>query len=175
MEEEIKIEEIKESKLKKFFIIIIGAFLILLIVSYLIISYPTFNIIRGQLESYPIKDNKILVENITIILDKNVFDNLQEIYFDEQKVEFSVCLLGQKNENEYYINYLYKPITYDQKFDSVRFEPCSENTLIMLHSHPYKSCLASGTDLENLEKNKKINKNLLMVVMCQPDRFAVYS
>jgi len=56
----------------------------------------------------------------------------------------------------------------------VALVPCSAETKIMLHSHPYKSCVASDTDINTLAKTKKSNPDFLMVIMCEPARFSVY-
>ena len=63
-------EKVEVSRIRKITIAIIGIALIILIISYIIISYPTFNIIRGQLESRLIRDGKIIAGNITIIFTK---------------------------------------------------------------------------------------------------------
>jgi len=170
-------EELPEqpSKLKKLFIIMGGLCLILLMLSFTFVSFPISDIIRGQLESNPLKDNIIQLENFAIIFENNTLEELQQIYFTEQKNEFSVCLSGNKENQEYHINSLYQPEMYEQSFNHVTFQPCSQDTLIMLHSHPYKSCLASDTDLNTLKQTQLNNPDVLMVIMCQPDRFSIYN
>jgi hypothetical protein len=162
------------SKFKKVIVVAGGVFLILLMITYVIASYPVGNILRGQLESTPLTGNKIILENFTIFFEDNTNKELQDIYFGEQSVEFSVCLSGNKEKDNYYVNSLYLPEQTAQ-FNHVSFQPCNQETLIMLHSHPYKSCLASETDLNTLEKTKKVNPDVLMVVMCEPGRFSVYN
>ncbi len=163
-----------ESKFKKFFILMIGVMLAVLMISYIFVSYPLSSIIKGQLESTPLQEKVLVLDDFSIYFENNVREQLQEIYFAEQKVEFSVCLLGEKRGTDYYVISLYQPIMYEQSFAHVSFEPCSEDSLILLHSHPYKSCVASQTDLDTLEKMKKRNSEVLMVVMCEPARFSVY-
>src|SRR3989344_6667078 len=163
----------KKSRLRKVAIIIGGVILSLLIVSLIVVSYPISDIIKGQLESIPWQGNKIILENFTIIFKGETQRQLSVIYSREQKVEFSACLIGEKREDRYLISSLYLP-EQTAVFNHVSFEPCHEDTLIMLHSHPYKSCLASETDLETLRKSKDFNQNMLMVIMCEPDRFSVY-
>ena len=177
MEEKEEIEIIEpeeESKYKKVFVFGVGVFLVLLMVSYILVG-PLGNIIRGQIESTPLENNQIDLEDFSIVFENEVHRDLQQIYFSEQKVEFSVCLQGQKLKDVYHITSLYQPIMYEQTFNHVSFEPCSEDSLILLHSHPYKSCLASQTDLNTLENTQERNEDVLMVVMCEPARFSVYS
>lgn len=165
---------------KKFSLIFLGIFLVLLMVSYIFVSYPLSGIIRGQLESTPLDNGIIEVvdENLQIIFNQQTLDQLTEIYLNEQEVEFSVCLSGQMiNESDldvYYLDSLHVPEMYEQTFNHVSFKSCPVETLVMLHSHPYKSCLASETDINTLESSRSGNSDLLMVVMCEPGRFSVY-
>ena len=167
----------KPSKIKKVIVIFIGFFLLILMVSYFY-SFPLFDIISSRLESKPILNNTINLDNISIIFSDDSFTLLQEIYFNNQKTEFSACLSGKKSIADkiiYDITSLYEPKIYSRSLTHVSFKPCSQETLIILHSHPYKRCLASGTDLETLEKTKELNQDVLMVIMCEPSRFSVYS
>ncbi len=160
--------------LPPFWQFIIGLGIIILLISLILVSYPIDNIIRGQLESTPLQANTLIVDGYEITFSKDVLAHLQEIYSQEQKVEFSVCLLGKVNNQHYEITSLYQPRMYRQTFNHVSFEPCSQDTIVMLHSHPYKSCVASQTDLQTLQKTKERNPDTLMLVMCEPERFAVY-
>jgi proteasome lid subunit RPN8/RPN11 len=170
MEEET-IEE--ESKLKKIMLLIIGLFLVALLLSYIFVQYPLGNIIAGQTESTPLQQNTLVLDTFSIHFLNNTAEQLRNIYFSEQRVEFSVCLQGTK-EKDYFITSIYEPKTFSQTFNQVVFAPC-EDSLIILHSHPYKSCIASTTDIELLKKSKEKNKDVLMVVMCEPERFSVYN
>jgi proteasome lid subunit RPN8/RPN11 len=164
----------EESKLKKVFVFVIGVILILLMVSFIFVGYPLGSILEGQIESNPLKGEVIKLDDFSIIFAKSTLERLQEIYFSEQEVEFSVCLLGEKIDEDYFITSLYQPKMFDQTFNHVSFESCSSETKIILHSHPYKSCLASDTDINTLKNTRVKNKEALMVVMCEPKRFSVY-
>ncbi len=169
-------EENKNPLLKRIFLICISLFLILLMTSYIFASYPIGNIIGGKLESSPIENGIIELEEFQILFDKETLNHLKKIYKNEQKVEFSVCLSGKiLNKETYYITSLYQPKMYQQTFNHVSSAPCPKDSLIMLHSHPYKSCLASQTDLDTLSESKSINQNIIMVIMCELERFSVYN
>lgn len=168
-------EEEPESKLKKIAVLIIGIFLLLTSLSYFLLGPQAYDVIAGQLESTPLDNNIIQLENFSIIFNEPTLQELQTIYLAEQKVEFSLCLKGNKQSGNYYITSLYQPKTFQATFNHVSFEPCSSDTLIMLHSHPYKSCLASETDINTLRNTQQYNPSVLMVVMCEPGRFSVYS
>lgn len=168
-------EEPEESKLKRISLIIGGIFLTILVVSYIFVSWPMSSIISGQLESEPVKENVIEADDLTIIFEDETYAILKSWYFEEQSVEFSVCLLGEKKGKNYHITSLYQPKIFHQAFNEVRFEPCKKETLILLHTHPYKSCIASDVDLRMLNKSKEENPDVIMVVMCEPERISVYS
>ncbi|HLC90775.1 MAG TPA: hypothetical protein VJI15_03325, partial [Candidatus Nanoarchaeia archaeon] len=79
----------KPSRLKNIFIITGGIILALLIVSLIAVSYPISDIIKGQLESVPWQENKIILENFSIFFEGETQKQLSDIYLREQKAEFS--------------------------------------------------------------------------------------
>jgi len=175
IKEEVVETEEEESRFKKILIVAVGVFLVLLMLSFVFVTFPIADIIAGFFESSPIQGNVISLGNFSISLENETYEILNDTYFKNQKNEISACLMGYKVENVYHIPSLYMPETYLQTFSEVVFQPCSNNTLIMLHTHPYKECVASETDFETLNKTKKEDPGVLMVVMCESNRFAVYS
>ncbi len=181
-EEEIKHEEKKHNEVdhmhhavRRYYLFAAGIFLVLLMVSFTFVTFPIADIIVSTLQSNPLEDNIIDLNNFEVIFDQDTLAELQTIYFNEQKVEFSVCLSGEKRGPDYYINSLYQPKMFEQTFNHVNFAPCNQETLLLLHSHPYKRCTASETDLNTLRKTQESNPDILMVVMCEPSRFSIYS
>ena len=167
-------EEEKEPWPKKVLVMVIGIFLLILITSYTIVSYPAGDYLVSRSESAQLIENRINLESFSIVFDDNTLGKLKSFYFKEQKREFSVCLQGEKIKNNYYINNLYMPKTFRQTFNHVSFEPCKDS-LITLHTHPYRSCTASAADINTLRKSQENNPDVLMIVMCEPGRFSVYS
>lgn len=156
-----------------------SVFLAVLFVAWIFAGFPVGDIIRGQLESTQLESGVLKLDDFTIEFEEESLFELLNLYYENQEVEFSVCLLGEFNENilfndKYVINSLYVPTMYEQSYSHVNFESCNSSTIIMLHTHPYKSCLASQTDLDTLASNQEWNPNLVMVVMCEPGRFSVY-
>ncbi|MBS3172574.1 hypothetical protein J4438_03270 [Candidatus Woesearchaeota archaeon] len=172
--EDNSIEDEKPSKWKQFFILIIGIFLIILILSYLLISYPLFSILGSIFESELAQDNNIVVGNITVTFQNNTYKQLQNMYYSNQSTEFAVCLLGKK-ETEYIITSMYTPHIIEQAFDHVKFNQCSEDTLILLHSHPFRRCIASEQDLKLLNQSRQLSNQTIIIIMCEPNRFTIYS
>ena len=166
---------------------VLSLFFVLLISGWVFATYPVSNIIVGMLESEQVIDNRIDLENLSIIFDDYSLELINFHYFEEQKTEFSLCLMGEvagavcseglceSDYRYYFVKDLYKPKTFAQSFSQVTHESCNASTIIMFHTHPYKSCLPSDTDLNTLASAKKLNPDLLMTIMCEPKRFNVIS
>ncbi len=174
--------EEKPSKLKKIWLIVVSIFLVLLMISFIFVTFPIGDIIQGKVESNLLKGKVIDLDDFKIYFENDTEDVLKSYYLAEQEVEISLCLEGYRENDrhmtsfdDYFITSLYKPKVFSSAYNHVSFEPCSANTVLILHTHPYKRCVASDTDLDTLEKSKLNNEDVLMVVMCEPDRFSVYS
>ena len=168
-------EEYQEevSKRRKIIIMIIGIILIILIISYFVVSFPIFQIIGSLSESNIATNQRINLTDFSIIFSEEIYKELQKLYYEHPTVEFVVCLNGKKNK-DYEINSLYVPEVIEQSFNHIRFRPCSQDTLIVLHSHPYRHCIGSEQDLIHLKELKNRNKNSLILIMCEENRFTVY-
>jgi proteasome lid subunit RPN8/RPN11 len=167
-------EEHLESRWKKPLVWSMGGFMILLMLSFVFVTYPIGPILEGKIESNLIKNNQIDVGEFTIFFEGNSYDKLLQVYNPDLEYEISLCLLGTKKGDDYIVSSLYEPKIYEQTFDHVSFEACNQETIVMLHSHPYKRCVASNTDINTLASTQKVNPDVVMVVMCEPDRFSVY-
>lgn len=169
--EEIESEFKQNKKIKK----IIGIFLFLLIISYFLLSQSVFPLIESMAESRVSINNTIYVNpSMSIVFEEDTYGILQEIYSKDTSVEFAVCLFGKKEYNAYIISRLYVPEIIDQSFNHVSFKSCPRETIILLHSHPFRSCIASNQDLETLEILKRNNNHSLIMVMCDKNMFSVY-
>ena len=178
IEEEAEEEIIEEkSGLRKFFLMVGAILIAVLVMSYIFVTFPIGSIIEGQVESAAISGDVVIYGNISIAFENSTGDALKKDYFGQQKNEFSLCLLGnvEKNKNlTYHVKTFYRPETVSKSFSEVVFRPCSADTIILLHTHPYKSCLASEEDIRTLNESKKLNPDVIMAIMCEPERFSVY-
>ena len=146
-----EIEELLENpKWKKAIIAVTGLLLLALIVSYLLVSFPIYTILESKYESIQINENSIKLNEFSIIFENNTYSELKRLYIENQEAEISVCLKGIKDIN-YHIFEIYEPEIIEQSYNHVSFKPCSEDTIIVLHTHPYKRCIASKQDLMMLE------------------------
>lgn len=175
MDDIINQEPQEESKFKKIIIIIIGLFLLLIFLTYIITNAVGINVLSGLIESSKVNNNTIdfsLNNQVTFI--NNSLEKLQNLWIINPELEFKVCLQGIINDNKYIISKVYTPKIYSQKVNEVVSESCPEDSLIDLHSHPFKHCLPSQQDLITFQKFKKIQPNALMAIMCEPERFTIY-
>ena len=173
MEEDIKFEEVENKPIKKIIIILIALLLIILILSFLLTN-PEIRInIKGLIESSEINNEVVESGNITVIIPGNIYDELLQIKQENADLEFKVCLFADYDSGNYSVTSIYRPIIYTQEYDKVVSAPCPEDTLIDLHSHPYLHCSFSEQDVKSFEQSK--NKNSLMMVMCEDNRFNIYN
>ena len=173
-EEEIAGELKEDSKIKRLFAIFSGILMGLLVVSFVFVNYPIGSILGSQIESKIIINSVISLTNFSVSLENSTYEKLKDIYFKNQKTENAVCMLGYEKNRIYHIESLYQPVILSKSFSQVVFQPCSNDTLIMLHTHPYKECLASDTDLQTLNETKESDPKVLMIVMCESSRFSIY-
>lgn len=172
------IEEIQEESkttrfIKRFFTILIAIFLILIIVVYIIPGPTLLSIVEGKLVSNKLDKylSITLKDNTKITFNKETYNELLEVYNNNQINEFKICLHGTLNENNYYLNKIEYPIIYSQTVFSVNAQQCSKDTLVSLHSHPENHCIHSWQDSISHKKFKEINPNALSAVMCTKNRF----
>ena len=165
--------EDKDSVWKKITIAIIAIALVLLTTSYILLSYPIFPILESIYESNLAENKTILLEDFSIVFLEDTYEELQDYYNEDLSVEMAICLKGDIG-SDYHVNEIYQPDIIEQTFNHVKFKPCSEETIILLHSHPFRRCIASEQDLITLDSIKDRNPSSLMVIMCEPDRFSVY-
>tara|TARA_Y100000034_G_C6879957_1_gene403027 strand:- start:166 stop:690 length:525 start_codon:yes stop_codon:yes gene_type:complete len=167
-------EEIEESKFKKIFIIFIASFLVILMVSFVFVNSGGLRLI-GWLDSSKEENNELDFSfDSKLVFVNNSLETLRGIYYENVGVEFKACLNGVKRNNLYEIDEVIVPITYEQRFNRVVAEPCTSENLVSLHSHPFRSCLPSQQDFLNFERFKGRNKDALMIIMCEDNRFSVY-
>lgn len=172
-----KIEEKEEkpSLLKK---IIIRGFTVLVII--MVLLYFTTNplirsLIVGLFESSTIERDGIDIgKGNKLFFVNNSYEKLTEIYDANPEKEFKVCLKGKIADGNYFINEIYEPEMSFQRYNVVIAEPCPADSLVSMHSHPYRHCLPSQQDLQNFNDFKQKNPNALMAVMCEKGRFNFY-
>ncbi|RME77282.1 hypothetical protein D6774_04970 [Candidatus Woesearchaeota archaeon] len=148
--------------------------LILLMTSFVFVTFPVGDILAGKSESDLIIDQVVRAGNLEIVFSDSAYRVLQEFYREDPTKEIALCLLGVKRNSTYTITKIYKP-EQERSFRHVQFEPCSQETLILLHTHPRSRCIASNTDIATLRETQKANPEVLMVVMCEESRVSVYS
>ena len=153
--------------LSKYFVRFIAGLIILLLLSFYFLNY---NVI-GQFVSAPVENNVLDLNDVTVVLDDDSLSAITEAYTFE--VETPFCLQGTKSGLEYRVTNAYIPTIYDRSLTHVTHDRC-EDTLILFHTHPFQSCLASATDINTLRLNQAIDPDIIMIIMCEENRFNLY-
>lgn len=167
--------EEKPSKWKKIFTLIIAVFLILLMISYVWVSYGLDDIIASLIESETLEGDSIKInENSFLIFKKGSYQKLLENYLQNQDKEFKACLIGEIKKDNYEITDIFIPEMTEQSFNKVVSKNCPEETIADLHSQPYRRCIESEQDLKTKGFIKQTNPERLMAIMCEKERFNFY-
>ena len=163
---------------RRFLIFFAGVMVVGLFVSFAIFA-PVHGVVEGRLRSSVLENDIVSFGGYNLNFASSVSDLLPSLYVDNQvnkNVESAYCLVGNRTgEKDYSITDIYYPTMFDQTRTHVSFSPCPQNTVVMMHTHPFKSCLASDTDLNTLTQSQRTNPNVIMVIMCESMRFSVYT
>lgn len=167
-------EEEKPSAAKRVIIIISVIFVLFIFLSYFAFGSFFFEIVESLAESHTLSNMVVKGNGYSIIFDKEAYDELANTYLENQKYEFKACLIGNFSGKDYFVHQVYLPKISQQSYANVISAVCPEGTIIDLHSHPYRMCIASAQDFETYGNYRKINPAALMMVMCEKGRFYVY-
>ena len=168
--ETVNYSEIENPLWKRIVIVSLGLFLLFLILGYFLFPFDT---LASLIDSKKLEEG-FVEQDVTISFENGSYTVLLNYYNIHLSEEFKVCLLGYYN-GVYHILSVHDVVMYEQAFDHVVSEPCPEETLVALHSHLYRHCLASEQDLKGLEKAQEVNPLALIGIMCEPERFSFYS
>ncbi len=155
-------------------ILLLGVALIAMFISTYFVFFPVSKTVEGSFNSALLDSDILRIYDLELHFLNNTAAEITSLYHNEQQAEFSLCLFGKRDGSKYLINSFFQPTQYSRSFSQVVFECCPKETLILFHTHPFKSCLASTQDIETLQESQRENPELLMVIMCEPTRFAVY-
>ncbi len=167
----IPVEE-KPIKQKKILTTILTVFLILLVLSYVWVSYGIDDIIASLIKSRTLEENKIKINDTSyLIFEKGTYIKLLEEYLKNQDKEFKACLAGEI-KGDYKVNSIVIPEMEEQSFSQVISKSCPEGTIAELHSQPYRKCIESEQDIKTKKLTNKPER--LMIIMCEKYRFNFY-
>lgn len=174
-EDLLKDEPVINPKLKRILVIFVSLLMIFLIASFIYIKFPIFGVLLGQTQSRSLQGNVLTLKGVNVFLEGNSLNEIINTYEHNPSVETSLCLEGESQGNNYFINRAYEPKILSQSYTHVTHESCSADTIILFHTHPYKSCLASDMDLDTLKRNQISKPKTIMIIMCEPNRFSLYN
>jgi len=139
----------------------------------LIVCFSLFFYLQNFISSETIDENTLIFSNIKIKFINNSLEKIQREYFENQAREIKACLYGEIEDNTYVISAVEFPEVSSANVFHVSSSSCPISAIADLHSHPKNSCIASPQDISNLEKRRKYQKEYLMLIMCNTDRFSL--
>jgi proteasome lid subunit RPN8/RPN11 len=166
--------------IKRIFLFLISLFLIYLMFTYMGIGPDVLRVFEGQAASERIDGNYTLyIDNSTkVVFTEELYGNLFDVYLGNQEHEFKACLYGDIVEEAgitaYQLDRVGIPTIYEQDVYHVASAGCDAQTLVSMHSHPYKKCLFSTQDISSYESFLEIAPDALLAIMCEEDRFSFY-
>jgi hypothetical protein len=163
---EPKEESELQKKIRKITKTAISVLLIVLMLSFIIPQ----EVVSSLIESNKIENYQINLKTKTIYFTHDAYEKLKQYYFYNQLTEFKVCLTGEINGTNYFVTSFYSPTTFFKTPTSVSSELCNNETIIALHTHPYRNCIMSEQDILTYKKYEKA----LGAVMCDTERFTFY-
>lgn len=159
-------------RFKRLKIVLLASFMVLLLLSFIYLSSPVYSFILGLAGSSKLVGSSVVFEDSVVVsFDDETLNFLQELYNplgDEQ----AVCLQGVVEGDVYVITGYYVPLIFDNAWNFVSHASCSDDAVIMLHTHPFNRCEPSSTDRASLANSKLSNDESLMLVMCGKNRFS---
>ena len=167
------LEPVKKSKFSKLVVYILAIFLLSITVVYFLPG-DVVQVIEGRGESSKLDEFTVDFEGGTVVFDPVIYQKLKDYYLSEEGPEIKVCLKGKIEGNKYYITNYFVPEIYSQSAFHVSSEGCSADTIIPLHSHPFKHCLFSEQDISSYRAFKEKNPEAIVGLMCEVDRFNFY-
>ncbi len=166
-------------RMQKFFdrlaYIVMTLVLLFLFLSFLVPGEGFLSFLAGISASSTLDDLQVDTKRGGIVtFQEDAYVQLLEIYNTEQEHEFKVCLQGERNGDDFLVTGLTVPVIYDQTVFSVHSARCPAETIIPLHSHPFRRCIPSEQDLRSQESFSRTNPESLGALMCEKDRFTFY-
>jgi proteasome lid subunit RPN8/RPN11 len=153
----------------------LAVFVLIIFVFYFTTNPTIRGIIAGLIESSPVREGVVDIgSGNKLFFLNNTYNKLIRIYDANPEKEFKVCLKGKVSAGDYLIYEVYEPTMVFQSHNRVIADPCPEDALVSMHSHPFRHCLPSEQDFRSFESFKKTNQNAVMAVMCEKGRFNFY-
>ncbi len=170
-------EEDQPSLLKRTALIVIGVIVLLLFLSYFFLGPHTIDIIESLMVSSEIDDFTVEGEGFSVVFEPAAYDKLRDVYYQNKGNEFKACLFGSVSSAQggdvYRVSDVFLP---EQRgtYAQVSYRLCPAETIVSLHSQPYRRCVASKQDFRSFESFREKRPDAVMMIMCEEERFYVY-
>ena len=166
-------ERERKKRIKKYITLPLTIFLLILLIVYL---FPgdLLQIIESSFVSNKLNNFEIQFQSGEVVFKKEIYEELKGYYLKNQKREIKVCLIGEKLGEIYHVKKLIIPLVLDSSVTHIKTQQCPIETLISLHSHPFKRCIFSEQDIKYYGHLKERNKDAIIGVMCDINQFGFY-
>lgn len=161
----------KSSGKKRFFVVFLASFLVLLMLSYVFLSGPVYSFLFGLVDSFKLSGSELDFGGGVVFFDNDSLLFLEDFY-DSMGDERALCFTGSVVNGSYFVSGFFKPEVFSRSWRHVSHAPC-EGSIIALHTHPFRRCSPSSADLVAFERSRLVNPDLLMLIMCGKNRFSV--
>jgi len=159
-----------QKRFKRISKIVISIMLILMMFTFIV----PLDVVFSLLASEKVTTNEVELGEVTIMFKNDVLDELKQFFLDNQMTEMKACLTGEVADSTYKVDSFYIPEIHFKTPISVSSALCNQETIITLHTHPFRNCLFSYQDITSYMYYKRINPKAMTAVMCDLDRFAFY-
>lgn len=159
-----------EPKWRKPLLFILAVFMLFLVLGYYLVYSDA---LIGIINSETVHDAVLTSDGISIVFQNSSLERLQEEYIAHQGREIKACLFGSVIGKEYRVTGITFPEVISASVVHIQTPGCHQDAIIDLHSHPINRCVPSQQDLQNFNRNKAINAELVMLIMCSKNRFSV--
>jgi proteasome lid subunit RPN8/RPN11 len=164
---------------KRVLLLFVAVFLFYLMFTYMGIGPDVLKVFEGQAASHEIGGNFTLFidKETKVVFSEELYLSLFDMFVNNQGHEFKACLYGTLETLNsglviYSLNDVVIPEIYEQDVYHVVSAGCDSETLVSMHSHPYKKCLFSAQDVRSYQEFLEDAPHALMAIMCEEDRFA---
>ena len=171
--------EAKEHALKRKLLnglmMVLAVVMIVMVITYLFGEYEFTDILKGIVASDTVSEDLTLTyQDYTVHFSPEAYDALQKLYMGNIQHEFAACLMGVYVNNTYAVTDIHVPDLFSQSVFEVVSGACNKQTIIRLHSHPYRRCVFSPQDIFSYQKIREHQGNIMLGLMCEPTRFSFY-
>ena len=162
-------------KLFKGLLVVVAVVMVVILVTYMLGDYEFMDILQGFIASDTLSEELTLqYKEYAIHFSPESYETLHKFYQGNLQHEFAACLQGTYAEKTYAVTSIKVPDLFSQSVFAVVSGACDQQTIIRLHSHPFRRCVFSPQDIFNYQQIRQQQGDIMLGLMCEPTRFTFY-